>query len=364
MNGNIQIANTHCLESNQRIFVHVGPPKTGTTTLQDYFACNTATLLQYKTHFLGKVNPKDVKTCVQVPKDFIRPVIQYASQKGLSYLRTEIKNITSQNESVILSDEDFGTVSVPLLNELFANMTQVIPIVVYRRYHEWLLSLYNFHYKPKWYDKKSWNKWDGHTIDAIPTFRAFLNQQDYMTHPTLQLYNKFSRTVEGATGHPSCTQVLNLHEGEIVQEFIALFAGTNESKLFPQPTKSNVNQHLPYSVDMERLALKLVHEGKVDITTPRRQFVSMLHHQLNSLYFYRNTTPPLDCLSEDEENSLLQKTKDAERGLVPDYFGTERGEPMLETGFHKMRDEKAFCNVDLDRMLGEDGWADFLAKSK
>jgi hypothetical protein len=157
---------------------------------------------------------------------------------------------------------------------------------------------------------------------------------------------------------------LNLHEGEIVQEFIALFAGTNESKLFPQPTKSNVNQHLPYSVDMERLALKLLHEGQVNITTPRRQFVSTLHRQLNSLYFHRNTTPPLDCLSEDEENSLLQKTKDAERGLVPDYFGTERGEPMLETGFRKMMDEKAFCNVDLDRMLGEDGWTDFLAKSK
>jgi hypothetical protein len=80
---------------------------------------------------------------------------------------------TSHN--VILSDEDFSTVP-GLVEELFRTLHatrtsfSVLPVVVYRRYHEWILSLYLFAYTPKWYQAQQWNKWKNMTI---PTFWDF-----------------------------------------------------------------------------------------------------------------------------------------------------------------------------------------------
>lgn len=128
-----------------------------------------------------------------------------------------------------------------------------------------------------------------------------------------------------------------------------------------QNIRSNVNKGLPFSVDVERLALKLNLERRVNTTAKsRRQVVSMLHTQMKKQYL--NSTPPLNCLNLDEEKALLWKAKDAERLIVPDFFASEEGEVLLEAQFHKLSAEKAFCNLDLDEMLGEDGWEQFISE--
>lgn len=358
----VESVNTNCLQATKkRVFVHIGPPKTGTTSLQDYFACNTETLAKFDTIFLGKINPKDVKQCSDVPIDFDRPMVQYRSGKAAYKLRREVMKYTSQNKTVILSDEDYINTPVAVLENFLVNIAaQVIPVVVYRRYHEWLLSLYNFKFMPKWYER-NWKKWEGHSLDNIPTFRSFAAQREGM-HPTLKLMNDFSSIVEKATGSPPCTQVLNLHDGEILKEFAALIVGRNNSNSFPAPVRSNVNKAPPFSVDMERLALKLYMEGRVNATIiPRRDFVSKLHSHVKWLYLNRNSTPPLDCYSPDEEKSLLEKTIHAESLIVPKFF-SDNGKAPLEVGFQKLSENKAFCNVDLDEMLreGGDAWAQLL----
>lgn len=364
----IHSANTkNCLESSKRVFVHIGPMKTGTTSIQNYFACNSQTLDLYHTHYLGKVNPRDVKQCKQTPIDYDRPAVQYHSKQATAKLRHEILKYTSQNNSVILSDEGFVHMPPSLLDILFANITHVIPVVAYRRYHEWLLSLYHFKYNRKWYER-NWNAWEGHQLDDIPMLREFASQHGTTFHPTLELMNNFSTHVERITGAAPCTKILNVHQGEIVQELTSLIVGENQfgsiekaNNFLKQSIRSNVNKGLPFSVDVERLALKLNLERRVNTTAKsRRQVVSMLHTQIKKLYL--NSTPPLNCLNLDEENALLWKAKDAERLIVPDFFASEEGEVLLEAQFHKLSAEKAFCNLDLDEMLGEDGWEQFISE--
>lgn len=344
-------------QSNPAVFLHIGPPKTGTTSLQDYLACNTEILSKYNTMFLGKVNYKDVEQCESVPTDFDRPMVQYRSERGMRKLRAEIIKLRLQDQSVILSDEDYGNVPVELLGKLFANMTHVYPIVAYRRYYDWLLSYYKFTYQPKWYEPM-WNNWEGHKTDSIPSFRAFLKEFDGASHPTLKLMHMFSGILQEVTEESTCPQVLNLHEGEITEQIMTVVTGTNHTDKLPAPTASNVNHAAQFAVDMERLALKLYHQGIVPRYLARRKFVSMLQSQLDVMYV--NSTPPLDCFSAEEENALLNKTKVAESMIVPDYFQSPEGEVALVSGFWRASIKKSFCNIDLDAMLNEDAWLQFL----
>jgi hypothetical protein len=48
--------------------------------------------------------------------------------------------------------------------------------------------------------------------------------------------------------------------------------------------------------------------------------------------------------------------------IVSDFFASEVEEVLLEAQFHKLSAEKAFCNLDLNEMLGEDGWVQFIAE--
>ena len=93
------------------IFLHVGPHKTGTTTIQDYFTKHTAFLQKYNTTYIGKVNPNNFPRGQRniLPKDYVRNALQYPSVKTRTKLRKHLnKMVIEQGHNVILSDEAFG----------------------------------------------------------------------------------------------------------------------------------------------------------------------------------------------------------------------------------------------------------------
>ena len=340
-----------------RIFIHIGPHKTGTTSLQDYLACNTEFLKRYNTHYLGKINMYDVKGCTMVPPDFLRPLIQTPSYQALSKLKYIVHYYQSRGKNVIMSSEDIFNIPRNQTDALFANLTHVYPVVGYRRYYEWLLSAYRFTYgEPKWYDLEVWRAWDGH--DTIPSFREFVEMYNGRMHPTIEVSNKF-RDMQHSTVKP-CIQVLNFHNGDVTKEFMKLIT---QKDSVPTSVYTNVNDESKmFAVDSEVLALKLHREGKIHMVLSRRVVVDVIQFKLSLMY--KNSTPPLSCLSPQEENSLLETTKTTEKQILPNYYGSPAGKSMLETAFREKSGTNAFCNIDFDEMLKDPSWVKLLIKLK
>ena len=340
-----------------RIYVHIGPHKTGTTSLQDYLACNTQFLKRQNTYYLGKINMYDVKGCIMVPPDFFRPLIQTPSYQALSKLKYIMHYYQSRGKNVIMSSEDIFNIPKNHTDELFANLTHVYPVVGYRRYYEWLLSAYRFNYgEPKWYDLEVWRAWDGH--DTIPSFREFVGMYNGRMHPTLEVVKKFHE-MQQSTARP-CFQVLNFHIGDITQEFMKLITPKDS---VPTSVYMNVNDESKvYAVDSEVLALKLHRERKIHIVLSRRVVVDVIQYKMSLMY--KNSTPPLNCLSFEEETALLETTKTAEKQILPDYYNSPAGKSMLEVAFRQASEINAFCNIDLDEMLKDPSWEKLLIKFK
>ena len=122
-------------------------------------------LREHNTYFLGKINPRGVRDCEGVPGDFVRPMVQYKSHKGVNNLRRRIESHVSLGQHVVLSDEVF--VQVPgLVGELFAGMNistldyNIVLVAGYREYHDWIRSSYNYRAAvPKWWEG-NWMTWN------------------------------------------------------------------------------------------------------------------------------------------------------------------------------------------------------------
>ncbi|KAL7476202.1 hypothetical protein ACHAW6_002080 [Cyclotella cf. meneghiniana] len=377
-NAAAHAVNDRCLPVSSsptpRIYLHIGPHKTGTTSLQDYLACNTQFLAQHRTHYLGKINPNDVKACPSVPPDLLRPLLQNPSARAAKQLQTAVAFHLSRNHSVILSSEDMLDISPALLAEALSLSTTpavpIVPVVGYRRYHEWLSSLYRFRYEPHWYDLDRWREWDDDDDDddhAIPTMRSFVTPwiEERRVHPTLGRLRNFSSFV-AATAWTTCPLVLNLHsDRDITTSFLERITDAPPSAM-PPPRRANVRMREDYAVDAERLALRLRREGKLAAVLPRRVVVDVLRNQMRSLYSKADVgvVPPLDCLGEEEEEALLRATREAERDVVSEFY-RRGGKDELEKEFREMAGERhEFCNVNLEEMLQEPGWEIILWKLK
>lgn len=365
-----------CLDTSTKpaIFIHVGPPKTGTTSVQDFFACRSVRLQeQHNTFYYGKVNNKSLKTqCPKnIPNDFVRPVVQYHRQPAAIRLQQEVERRLFSNQSVIMSDEDFGRVTDQVQTMLAGiNRTlafHVAPVIAYRRYNEWLVSLYHYAHKPQWY-QPDWAKWNlNDATHRIPTFRSFWHTHQNITHPSISLAEQFESLLKETLATHNytivCPQILNIHKGSLIQEFVSLLpSAANHSANVVDAVHANKDTNLPFAVDSERLASKLKREGSIHERWGRRMVVEKLRAHMQTLY--TNITIVMnpkfvDCLTLEEEQALLNKSLQAASAMLPPA-SLEEEHAAIQQSFEKARSDGVFCNVQLDELVKEEGWKPFL----
>ena len=386
------------------IYVHVGPAKTGTTSLQNHLACNSKVLREtYNVHFMGKRNDRDVSSCDDVPKhDFVRPVVQYKNKRAMAKLQKQLVQHTQEGSSAVLSDEGF--LNIPdLLVELFnglmmdASITNntnasrtndapflITPVVVYRRYHDWLVSAYRFMYKPKWYENgwKSWGK-----VTAIPTFVEFWHKQvqgqtkPQQYHPGLRSAERMIQllslaenqsTIRVPTTKPqtlwTCPQVLDIHAGDPVTQFLSMLGGARNNDKIPKHTKqpapskvgltriANAHSGNCFEVDAEILALHLKAEGLLHHGRKRRTVVELLTRKLSSVYL-NTTNTPWDCPSDQEAEVLLHQTLRAEESFLSMTSRPSESPRAAEKSFQEARVAHKFCNLHIGNVLQHPGFS-------
>ena len=211
------------------LVIHIGPEKTGTTSIQDMLAHLDLTGILPKDNFyyLGKVNYiMGKRNRAWDRKDLINPLLWSGSKSWFDPARREnyekiingkrgfkkqFHNLhASQNHNVIMSAEELSA-AINLKNTtFFETLKQMIPVdqydihfvMMYRRYFDRLLSFYHFENGPRFITEKKAIVWPGPSRGMrYDTFREFylkmINPRPgpWEPHPnqatSLSIYNEF-----------------------------------------------------------------------------------------------------------------------------------------------------------------------------
>ena len=316
------------------------PRKTGSTSLQNYLTQHADYIRQhYHATYLGKVNPRNFhrRRRKSLPQDYLRQLNQFHVANGTLRFREIVrKHVLEQRHDVILSDEALDQQSlVELLQHLVVPITisnnnddtppthrplvyKTVPIFVYRRYHEWLLSMYRFEYAPKWYEANEWTNWPTNIHNkttlstntsnfihehhdtplpsssfSIPTFAEYLSRflSNDAPPPLLQSIRQFQQAwqhvhLKTKTNRPShsvlppCVHILRTDHHptnqSLTEQFMALVVNSSSTTTLrrssphefpPETRRSNVNPQVAFATDAERMALFLHYEGVIGRTT-------------------------------------------------------------------------------------------------
>jgi len=365
--------------------VHIGPHKTGTSSLQcELTFLKEALRDKASTEYIGRLYGE----CLSDPSAHVRNIVdtrslvkcldKHSDKKPCSD-RTEWKNfkrllekLAANQTNIILSDEAFSRVratdsNLRLFNRTLSEFFRVQLVVVYRRYWEWLLSMYNEKYKP-YSRRQHFQKWPdehgGASMRSFPDYyRRLLKEQGFGGYQLLAqkldmpaaMY--LSRELFGK--HFDKARVFNMHQpGSLFENFVNATVPDLQYVLAQQVNHPAGRPNPSVSLDYDLLATAARKKGLLRISLRRRDATRAIEKKIGKFPYSNETiSVPLDCLTDQEQAGLLNRSLTLERNIFPDMV-----DEWTET--HKAEFAKAstgyrFCNVDTDKAIADPEWRHF-----
>lgn len=310
------------------LILHVGPHKTGTTTIQDAFRSYSAELKSDNYTFMNS--------------NTTRKGVRSFYGKRSTFFFDSLRDLVNKNPTnMIVSEEDMsfmrrGGDFFRLLKKEFPEW-HIHVVVGYRRYHEWLVSLYNQRHKNKRH-RQSFVDW-------------------YRTNKRMYAHDCF-RTYHGMKQHFDSVSIVNIHSP--VNLMTNVFCNViphathscTRSKIEKETGKANPSIPLwPKAVSEEARFQRLTFENVETLANDITEFASTINYAV-----------PLKCLLPQVQQSILDKSLQYEKDLVPDFFQSPLGEGILRQEFEAAVQAKKFCSVDVAQVLEDERWQSFFQK--
>lgn len=352
--------------------IAVGPPKTGTTSIQCTLINNEKLLETDNFVFIGKasdcpassrkgqrlfVEPKELSICV---KSGVSECQEYHK------LELILEGALERGQNVVFSAENafiFGTHEV--FKEFLMKRWNVKVVVTYRRYYEWLVSYYNSKYKPSLMrrDRADLNVWPAKGGKSIPTFDQILSGNFTKGNKVAQFnFNWYQDVITEFEKHYHDVVVLNMHDGRpgdddvsessiLVKKFACdVMNAANTCKRGKVSALKNPSAKL--YPDM--LALAAYDENLFAWKKISRENVRKAILRYDGL----GENVPLKCISKQHEDELLRASLRYEEEFLPKFYESPRGKVVH---MRKFRDSTStlFCNVDTEEALRDHHWTSF-----
>jgi hypothetical protein len=384
--------------------IHVGPPKTATTTLQEELHRWNSVLRQQDNYtYAGKVLQRGKRRQKQ---SAIWKGLQLQCQEQVYQSRVSIilsnKNTTNtpicwknfvqelqrlRGQSIVVSDEvysfkwgNFGQDSLSpwdwvSLQEALAKEWNIKLVIAYRRLYEWLPSVKQ--QTDRWApSKRALNHWPGDGGRAIQPLTEYLRQQPSV-HPkstvkasflfTDQLLDKFKEQVSANV--TAQLQILNVHdavESESVRTTFlchvlptatrACATSRHDDQTTTQQTRSNPQQTVFYDVLVTAAAARgwihIAHYKRHDVVLAAAQYQQKTL-QLTDREF------AMTCPTENELEALLHASLAAEAAVLPVHAARQQEEAHQHDFWTKRH---RFCWIETDAVLALTEWKTFFAQ--
>jgi len=368
------------------LLVHIGPHKTGTSTIQ----CELSFLKEYlrnrsSTEYIGRV----YRSCLSDPtahvsntidtRSLVRCLDQHSDsspcsdrEEWIEFARL-LEKLAANQTNVIMSDEAISRAKLTdsnlrLFNATVSEHFRVKLVVVYRRYWEWLLSMHNEKYKPRSYRKRFriWpDEQGGESMESFPVYyRRLLQWQGFGgyqmaaerqdVHAAYYLKEQFRR-------HFDDVRIFNMHQqtGTLLDNFVQTIVPDLQGAYAKRTSHRDTHHNPSANLDYDLLATAARKRGLLRYSLQRRHVTHAVAGILGSFSYSNQTTTtiggavPLECLTDTERATLLNRSLALERHMFP-----KDADDWVEP--HQAAFAEAnFCNVDTDQALADPVWQQF-----
>eukprot|EP00533_Pseudo-nitzschia_delicatissima_P003290 CAMPEP_0116113954 /NCGR_PEP_ID=MMETSP0327-20121206/19771_1 /TAXON_ID=44447 /ORGANISM="Pseudo-nitzschia delicatissima, Strain B596" /LENGTH=865 /DNA_ID=CAMNT_0003607321 /DNA_START=47 /DNA_END=2645 /DNA_ORIENTATION=+ len=354
------------------LILHIGPQKTGSTTLQDAwqkpFGVLSSPLKMDNYHFeyipAGRL---DYFNC-----DVNSKWGNYINCKASPKLKNVIQSAKRNGQNLLLSDENLDERFPEALRDVIDDDDwDVTVIVMYRRIHQWLHSWYNQIHKTDNMDgkgnvlltkdghpyRREHTQWPGEGGNPIPSFSTwykdftkYFDKSDLVSkHRSIAFKNSFKPYFNNIVVH-------NMHQdGDLVTNFMCdtLPDARKSCGLLKKRSIRVPRDNASIDLDYDILAVKARENGILK-TGFTRKIVSM---RIEKFVKKNAKRIPRVCdmdMMDEIRNWLL----DSEKEMLPEAW-SEETESYLRDSFDGYLASGKLCDIDFDQVFADEEWIEF-----
>jgi hypothetical protein len=375
------------------LYIHPGPPKTATTTIQTLLQEHSHKLREDNIFYIGKILGQKrpsyrcdfplPSSCIafgQHQKDNIRDA------NCVDILKEELDGYYRAGADVVYSEEILGaqfamqahngavgskmaTTARRYKNALATFMNEIVRSndwdvriwIGYRPYFDYRRSLYNQQHKLRGASNLSLLNWPGQKRGKhIPLLRDYLANKDDSKDPTPgDLMDRFQ-------GYADTMQVFDIaprvHNGTdlTVHLFCNLLEGATsacaaQTRAVASRGGEGIRSNTAVELDHDRIATAAAELGLLEIEKHRREAVSENVRKHMDLQGTKLSDLPQLCPSEDLLAKLYERSLQEEMKLFPD----RNPDWMVPGVFNETVATKQLCSVDTEKLLQDPEWQSF-----
>ena len=364
-------------DKKPHLFLHVGPQKTASSTLQ-----STLDKLSHLTNELKDDNFY-YKHIAPEMGDFDCETDQWGgfhNCRASDTLKSLIRKARDEGKNLLLTDENLDENFVKGLRDAIDDDDwNVTVIVMYRRIHEWLLSWYNQINKTTNIDSKGnvlfndegipfrteHKHWPDHGGINIPDFSTWYKEYTRYWKPTelvdmhrsLKFYNIYNESFKNNV------RLYNMHnEGDLVTDFICNIIGaTNACEEYKKNVEVYKKEEENSSVDLDHdiVAVHAYDQGHIDKTLTRTEVAEAVTTYIKE----SGKIIPRKC---DPEVTVQVRNwlVDSEKVMSGDRNWSKIKEDELLQVYESYTNKGRLCDVDKDAILLDQDWLHFFHSLK
>ena len=337
-----------------RFVWHVGPMKTGTTSIQGELEALRNILLEQDGWYFACQN--GLFQGVKKP-DFVHR------------FTTEMKRLRQQGLNVILSNENYSVLyreaDYAQIAQALGDEWDVTIVIGYRPYYEWVPSMWSQTHKLKLREKSGRHEYPWHEQPILPMFPDYyenINKSDLFADSVVHMIQKsFSKI-----------RMLDLYGGgddddnkdrSIQSRFIChILQAPTACAASRRRIEKRANQGSLEPIHANAVAFAAAELGMIDTHQWQRPVVieALVEHLRPSIPHPTNTSGdtrdaqqlPMICPNSNDMEHLWQQTLDKEAQIFPALAQQDpHREARLRQGFDEKIVQKTYCHVDVARVL-------------
>jgi len=383
------------------LYIHIGPPKTGTTSLQCNLSHNKF-LPQDSYHYIGQAEtrceglakiPKenffaDIHTPLKSAKRFTLYLL--GKKNDIPFYPDGFKELLQQNHEkgidTIISGEYLEKISrddIPFkrLTDILLELPQKVQFVVTHRYFfDWKQSFYNWitlvYFGGLGYKQKKFMEFQGESMVSIIDNRGFTLSKIF-ANDTITPYNTWNnlnmklqllnKQYNGTIADKFSISVINFHGSDMSKDlgttFICMLPhasySCNKTRKLEfgksRPTQSN-------KLHSDRIAAAAWEEklfyNATAVKKKRNKVNKAINHYIIHELKVTYTDLPLECLGDDIMNILLNMSIRHGKEMLGDKFDLDD----LNKRFNAAVVAKKFCSINTTALLMDESWRQFLSR--
>ena len=335
---------TNSNDNGNRVILHVGPHKTGSTAIQSS--------LNLEVYHGSLASDNYILLPGEQRGHLMKRVLQNCfNGKCPNGIIQQLQKAKNNSQNIVISSEQLDFYRpIEKIQTFFKDFNTIQVVVSYRRFFEWVPSQYSQERR-----RGDWLNWysQGNTPDNFVTFIAKKGIQGLYKNErySINVYNNYR-------DHFNISW-LNFHDGDIVESFFC--SVLNASHTCSVKKTQNVavinntspTKHLAY----DEIVAAAYDEGLINGTVTRNDARFFLD-KYQQKHMSGVTAFPTICLPEETLKELLSVSMEAEREYLSSHstVAEQKGEDELLRKFETMKSENAFCSVNTTHVLADPKW--------